>query len=65
MRKCGLSGMKVSFIKDLAKKTLDGTLNFKTINKLSDEEVVEHLTSVKGIGRWTAEMFLIFSITAR
>lgn len=62
MRKCGLSGMKVKFIKDLAKKTLDGTLNFKTIDRLSDEEVIEHLMSVKGIGRWTAEMFLIFSL---
>jgi len=62
MRKCGLSGMKVKFIKDLAKKTLDGSLNFKTIDTLSDEEVIEHLTSVKGIGRWTAEMFLIFSL---
>jgi DNA-3-methyladenine glycosylase II len=60
MRKCGLSKMKVSFIKDLARKTLDGSLNFKTIDTLSDEEVIEHLTSVKGIGRWTAEVFLIF-----
>ena len=62
MRTCGLSRMKVAFIKDLAKKTLDGTLNFKTIDRLTDEEVIEHLTSVKGIGRWTAEMFLIFSL---
>ena len=62
MRKCGLSGMKVSFIKDLAKKTLDGSLDFKTIDTLTDEEVVEHLTSVKGIGQWTAEMLLIFSL---
>jgi DNA-3-methyladenine glycosylase II len=62
MRKCGLSGMKVSFIKDLAKKTLNGSLNFKTINTLTNEEVIEHLTEVKGIGRWTAEMFLIFSL---
>jgi len=62
MRKCGLSKMKVSFIKDLARKTLDGSLNFKTIDTLSDEEVIEHLTSVKGIGPWTAEMFLIFSL---
>lgn len=62
MRTCGLSKMKVSFIKDLAKKTLDGSLNFKTIGRLTDEEVVEHLTSVKGIGQWTAEMFLIFSL---
>ncbi len=62
MRTCGLSRMKVIFIKDLAKKTLDGSLNFKTIDQLTDEEVIEHLTSVKGIGRWTAEMFLIFSL---
>jgi DNA-3-methyladenine glycosylase II len=62
MRTCGLSGMKVAFMKDLAKKTLDGSLNFKTIDTLSDEEVIGHLTSVKGIGRWTAEMFLIFSL---
>jgi DNA-3-methyladenine glycosylase II len=62
MRTCGLSKMKVSFIKDLAKKTLNGSLDFKTIDVLSDEEVIEHLTSVKGIGRWTAEMFLIFSL---
>ena len=62
MRTCGLSKMKVSFIKDLARKTLDGSLNFKTIGTLSDEEVIEHLTSVKGIGRWTAEMFLMFCL---
>jgi len=62
MRKCGLSRMKVSFIKDLAKKTLDGSLDFKKMDRWSDEEVIEHLTAVKGIGRWTAEMFLIFSL---
>ncbi len=62
MRKCGLSKMKVSFVKDLAKKTLDETLDFRHMDTMSDEEVIEHLTSVKGIGRWTAEMFLIFSL---
>jgi len=62
MRKCGLSGMKVKFIKDLAKKTLDGSLDFKHMDSMSDEEIIEHLTNVKGIGRWTAEMFLIFSL---
>jgi DNA-3-methyladenine glycosylase II len=62
MRKCGLSRMKVSFIKDLAKKTLDGTLDFKHMDVMTDEEVIGHLTGVKGIGRWTAEMFLIFSL---
>jgi DNA-3-methyladenine glycosylase II len=62
MRAAGLSKMKVSFIKDLAKKILDGTVNLKGIYSLTDEEVIEHLTRVKGIGPWTAEMFLIFSL---
>ena len=62
MRACGLSKMKVGFIKDLARKTLDGSLDLKHIDEMSDEAVIEHLTSVKGIGRWTAEMFLIFPL---
>lgn len=62
MRKAGLSKMKVSFIKDLAKKVLDGTVDFKKMPTWTDEEVIEHLTRVKGIGRWTAEMFLMFSL---
>jgi DNA-3-methyladenine glycosylase II len=62
MRKCGLSKMKVSFIKDLARKILDGTVDFRAMRNWSDEEVIEHLTQVKGIGRWTAEMFLMFSL---
>jgi len=62
IRRVGLSRMKVSFIKDLAKKVLDKTVNLKEIDKWPDEKVIEHLTAVKGIGRWTAEMFLIFSL---
>ena len=62
MRKAGLSKMKVNFLKDLAKKVLDGTVNLKEIGLWSDEEVIEHLTRVKGIGPWTAEMFLMFSL---
>jgi DNA-3-methyladenine glycosylase II len=62
LRKVGLSGMKVSFMKDLSKKVLDGTVDFKAMKKWSDEEVIEHLVQVKGIGRWTAEMFLMFSL---
>ncbi len=62
MRKVGLSRMKVSFIKDLAKKILDGSLDLKHVDTMSDEEVIEHLVAVKGIGRWTAEMFLIFCL---
>jgi len=62
MRKCGLSKMKVSFLKDLARKVLDGTVDFRKMKKWTDEEVIEHLVRVKGIGRWTAEMFLMFSL---
>jgi DNA-3-methyladenine glycosylase II len=62
LRKVGLSEMKVSFIKDLAAKIIDKTVNLKEIDTWTDEEVIEHLTRVKGIGRWTAEMFLMFSL---
>lgn len=62
MRRAGLSKMKVSFIKDLAKKVLDKSLNLRHLDAMSDEAVIERLTAVKGIGRWTAEMFLIFSL---
>ena len=62
MRKAGLSKMKVSFLKDLARNVLSGGVNFKKMPHMSDEEVIEHLTNVKGIGRWTAEMFLMFSL---
>ena len=62
MRKVGFSKMKVSFLKDLSKKFLDGTVDVKKLSTWSDEEVIEHLTRVKGIGRWTAEMFLMFSL---
>jgi len=62
MRKAGLSKMKVSFMKDLAKKVLNGTVDLRRIHRWTDAEVIEHLTEVKGIGVWTAEMFLIFSL---
>jgi DNA-3-methyladenine glycosylase II len=62
MRKAGLSRMKVNFLKDLSRKVLDGTVDFKKMPRWTDEEVIAHLTQVKGIGRWTAEMFLMFSL---
>lgn len=62
LRKAGLSGMKIDYLKDLARNIEEGKLNMKSLPKMSDDEVVEHLTQVKGIGRWTAEMFLIFSL---
>src|SRR5215831_1913671 len=62
LRSVGLSEMKVGYIKDLAKKLEGGDVKIKLLSKMNDEQVVEHLTQVKGIGRWTAEMFLIFSL---
>lgn len=62
LRSVGLSRMKVSFIKDLSQNIVNGTVDFRAMKKWSDEEVIEHLVRVKGIGRWTAEMFLMFSL---
>jgi len=62
LRTVGLSGMKVEYLKDLAKHVETGRLDMKKISKMSDEDVIANLTQVKGIGRWTAEMFLIFSL---
>jgi len=62
IRSVGLSKMKIMYIKDLSKKIQSKQLNMRKISTKSDEYVVEHLTDVKGIGRWTAEMFLIFSL---
>jgi len=62
LRLVGLSKMKIAYLKDLAKKIEDGEVRIKTLSKMGDEEVITYLTKVKGIGRWTAEMFLIFSL---
>jgi DNA-3-methyladenine glycosylase II len=62
MRKAGLSGQKTIYIKDLASHVANDLLNFRRFRWMSDEEIIEHLTMVKGIGRWTAEMFLMFNL---
>ncbi len=62
LRNTGISRPKISYIRDLSNKHLSGEVDLKTIHLLEDEEVIERLTSVKGIGKWTAEMFLIFSL---
>ena len=62
LRACGLSGAKTRYVKDLAARWLDGSLEPERLPEMPDEEVVEHLTRVKGIGRWTAEMILIFTL---
>ncbi len=62
LRSVGLSKQKSSYLKDLAAKTASGALDFAQLVQLSDEEVIQHLTQVKGIGVWTAHMFLMFSL---
>jgi DNA-3-methyladenine glycosylase II len=62
LRSVGLSRQKASYLHDLADKTSSGVVRLDRIGRLSDDEVIEMLTQVKGIGRWTAEMFLIFSL---
>jgi len=62
LREVGLSNNKSDSIRDLAAKVADGTVPLEHIQRLSDEEVINRLTVVRGIGRWTAEMFLIFQL---
>src|SRR5690242_4043172 len=62
MRAVGLSKQKLTYLRDLAAKTQAGELDFLKLPELSDDEVIKHLTQVKGIGVWTAHMFLMFSL---
>ena len=62
LRGVGLSGQKVSYLRDLSGRIADGRLRLEELEELSDEQVIERLTSVKGFGRWTAEMFLMFRL---
>jgi DNA-3-methyladenine glycosylase II len=63
MRACGLSRSKVIYIKDLARHFVSGALEPSAWPQMSDQELIDDLTRVHGIGRWTAEMFLIFYLT--
>lgn len=62
LRSAGLSSQKATYLHDLAAKAADGTVQLKTVGRKSDEEIIAELIQVKGIGRWTAQMFLIFSL---
>ncbi len=62
LRDCGMSWGKVSYVKDLALKTKNGELQTKKLAKLSNDEVEKELVAVKGIGKWTAQMFLMFTL---
>jgi DNA-3-methyladenine glycosylase II len=63
LRACGLSRSKTAALKDLAAKTLDGTVpNRRQLLRMTDEEIIERCTAVRGIGRWTVEMLLLFEL---
>jgi DNA-3-methyladenine glycosylase II len=62
MRKAGLSGQKTLYIRELAKHTRRGSVVFEHLPGFDDTGVIEHLTRVKGIGVWTAQMFLMFAL---
>ena len=62
MRTLGLSRQKTAYIRDLARKIRAGDVDFAALTNLSDEDVIKALTSVKGVGVWTAHMFLIFAL---
>ncbi|HYW23616.1 MAG TPA: DNA-3-methyladenine glycosylase 2 family protein [Terriglobales bacterium] len=61
-RAAGLSANKTASIRDLAAKTVDGTVPLGDLEGLGDDEIVQRLSSVRGIGKWTAEMFLMFQL---
>ena len=63
LRGCGLSGQKVSYLLDLSQRFAEGALDINRWHDMDDETLIADLTQVKGIGRWTAEMFLIFNLT--
>lgn len=62
LRACGLSERKVEYLRDLARHFESGALDLRELTRMDDEAVIARLTDVHGIGRWTAEMFLIFNL---
>lgn len=62
LRKAGLSYQKIKYLKDLSEKVRSGALDLDNLENLENEEVIDELVKVKGIGKWTAEMFLMFAL---
>jgi DNA-3-methyladenine glycosylase II len=62
LRSIGLSNAKVTYVHNVARFAIEEGLDHKTLRKQSDEEVIQHLTRIKGVGRWTAEMILMFTL---
>jgi len=62
LRACGLSGRKTEYVRDLASHVIGGELELDRLPELDDEAVIEEIVAVRGLGRWTAEMFLLFHL---
>src|ERR1051325_4337679 len=62
LRSVGLSRQKIGYMRDLASKVVSGELPLERVEELDDEDLIDHLVQVKGIGRWTAQMFLMFRL---
>lgn len=62
LRAAGLSGQKLAYLKDLARHVLEGTVPLARLDRLPDDEIIERLVQVKGVGRWTVQMFLMFRL---
>jgi DNA-3-methyladenine glycosylase II len=62
LRGAGLSRQKIGYLRDLSARVADGSLPLAHLGRLSDDEIIEHLVQVKGIGRWTVHMFLMFRL---
>jgi len=62
LRACGLSRPKVRYLRDLAERVISGELDLRSLHHVPDEEVIRQITAVKGLGRWSADMFLMFHL---
>lgn len=62
LRSIGLSNAKAKYVQNVARFALEHGMEWKQLNKMSDQEVIDHLTTIKGVGRWTAEMLLMFAL---
>ncbi len=62
LRNLGLAPQKVGYLRDLSERIVQGAINLNTLADLPDADIIRQLTAVKGVGRWTAEMFLIFAL---
>lgn len=62
LRSAGLSGAKALYIKDLAEKFADGTIKHRSLGRMESTDIIEHLLQIKGVGVWTVQMLLIFTL---